>query len=184
MTCNVELCASYVLARKNYLLLTSATPSLQSLHLLIGRQIEVQRCDGDKTMFERPEICVFARLGRRLFAADPVIRPASRVSALHQFVAVDATAQPRNLHTREIGLCASRYIDVQQRVGRQALCQNLARDDGGELGRHIERIGYARRAASRASVDMANDGTPLMTPSIAAVTVPEYVMSCPRLGLG
>src|SRR3954451_20534109 len=67
---------------------------------LMVRQIEMERRDGDVSRLNRFEVGAFARMPRRCAAADPVVRPTSRIHPLDHALGVDAPSELRDLHAR------------------------------------------------------------------------------------
>ena len=110
---------------------------------------------------------------RRRRAADPVVGDAARVEALDELVLVDAPADAGDLEPPAL-------LDVT--AGTLTLssspCEARARGCSGDAA--AARAASAKSACSQYSCEIAKAGQLLITASIAAETVPEYVMSSPR----
>src|SRR4051812_2008990 len=100
----------------------------------VVREVEVQRGDGDATLFHRFEVGPFAGMPGGLAAADPVVGPAARIFALEDVAGVDAIAEPRHAHVGEF----DREVDVEDDVRIAMPCQRPADEFFREDGTAIE----------------------------------------------
>src|ERR1043165_163902 len=98
-------------------------------------EVEVQRGDGDAAALHGLEVGAGVVAPRRRPAADPVIRPPTRIQSLDDPLGVDALAERRDLHAAKL---PDGEVDVEDDLRVALLREEMPHEARGELRAAVE----------------------------------------------